>query len=82
VASTVGNMVADQLKSQPTSTEMRTQQAIAAVSDQVLLSVVGVGGNGIVPTTRGMTDPPTSGEMLSSGQLQPSKKDLFRRWRG
>jgi len=49
VASTVGNMVADRIKSQPTSTELRTQQAIEAMNGQILPSGVGSAGTGFVP---------------------------------
>ncbi|QVN23622.1 LysM peptidoglycan-binding domain-containing protein [Burkholderia pyrrocinia] len=49
VATTVGNMVADRMKSQPTSTALRTQQAIDAMNGQILPSSVGSAGTGFVP---------------------------------
>ncbi|KVG05594.1 hypothetical protein WJ24_26845 [Burkholderia vietnamiensis] len=49
VGSTVGNMVVDRIKSQPTSTELRTQQAIDAMNGQILLSGAGSAGTGFVP---------------------------------
>ncbi|GAU06915.1 Rhs family protein [Burkholderia stabilis] len=49
VAVTVGNMVASRMASQPTSTELRTQQAIDAMNGQILPGGVGSAGTGFVP---------------------------------
>uniref|UniRef100_UPI001C2F516C LysM peptidoglycan-binding domain-containing protein n=1 Tax=Burkholderia sp. GbtcB21 TaxID=2824766 RepID=UPI001C2F516C len=49
IASTLGNMIIDQIASTPTSTDLRTQQAIAAMNGQILPGGVGAGGMGFVP---------------------------------
>ncbi len=49
VASSVGNMVVDQIADRPTSTELRTQQAIAAMNGQILPGGAGSAGTGFVP---------------------------------
>ncbi|MGU7783244.1 LysM peptidoglycan-binding domain-containing protein [Burkholderia sp. PU8-34] len=48
VAGTIGNMVVDQIASTPTSTDLRTQQAIAAMNGQILPGGVGASGIGFV----------------------------------
>ena len=42
-------MVANNMASRPTSTDARTQQAIAAMDGQILPGAMGVGGSGFVP---------------------------------
>ncbi|WP_155631775.1 hypothetical protein [Burkholderia stagnalis] len=56
VASTLGNMVVDRIQgasiaktSAPGSTDLLTQQAIAAVNGQVLPAAIGGGGSGFMP---------------------------------